>query len=101
MATGEVVPRIKAILIGDGASGKTSLAAVYKGDGFPANHIPTVIENFFVPKLVGNQDVQLAIWDTAGQEHFDQIRKIVYPGTHVAMVVFRYFKKKNLVLFRD
>ena len=27
-----------------------------QGDGFPANHIPTVIENFFVPKLVGNQE---------------------------------------------
>ena len=34
------------------------------------------------------QDVQLQLWETAGQEGYDRIRKLNYDGTHCFVVCF-------------
>jgi Rho family protein len=32
--------------------------------------------------------VELALWDTAGQEEYDRLRPLSYPESHVILVVF-------------
>jgi len=37
---------------------------------------------------VDGKHVELAIWDTAGQEDYDRIRPLSYPDSHVVVICF-------------
>jgi len=80
--------KVKAVIIGDGASGKTCMAVVYQGLPFPDDYVPTVLENFTSNANIGDTKVELNLWDTAGQEEFDQIRKIAYHNADVVLLTF-------------
>ncbi|KAI7096053.1 hypothetical protein KC352_g38910, partial [Hortaea werneckii] len=62
------VMRRKLVIIGDGACGKTSLLSVFTLGYFPTRYVPTVFENYVTDCRVDGKSVQLALWDTAGQE---------------------------------
>ncbi|KAG2378250.1 hypothetical protein C9374_008393 [Naegleria lovaniensis] len=79
---------IKCVVVGDGAVGKTCLLYVYAKGKFSEEHIPTVFDNYSVNLNVDGQKTSLGLWDTAGQEDFDRIRPLSYPGTSVFIVCF-------------
>ena len=58
----------KIVILGDGACGKTSLLNVFTRGFFPAVYEPTVFENYIHDIFIDNQQVELSLWDTAGQE---------------------------------
>jgi len=62
MATG-----IKLVVVGDGAVGKTCLLISYANNSFPDDYVPTVFDNYVVTLTAGEQQIELGLWDTAGQ----------------------------------
>lgn len=60
----------------------------YSTDSFPSNYVPTVYDNYTVTVIVDNTATDVALWDTAGQEEYDRLRPLAYPGTDVFLVCF-------------
>ena len=53
-------------------------------------YVPTVFENYITQtthKSTG-KTVELALWDTAGQEEYDRLRPLSYPETDLLFVCF-------------
>jgi len=80
--------RKKLVIVGDGACGKTCLLIVFSKDQFPEVYVPTVFENYVADIEVDNKQVELALWDTAGQEDYDRLRPLSYPDTDVILMCF-------------
>ncbi|KAF7300184.1 Rho1 GTPase [Mycena kentingensis (nom. inval.)] len=80
--------RRKLVVIGDGACGKTSLLISFSEGRFPTTYVPTVFENYVSDIYVDNTPVELALWDTAGQEDYDRLRPLSYPDTDVLLICF-------------
>ncbi|KAF4525242.1 hypothetical protein B566_EDAN013204 [Ephemera danica] len=80
--------RKKLVIVGDGACGKTCLLFVFSKDQFPEFYVPTVFENYVADIEVDGKQVELALWDTAGQEDYDRLRPLSYPDTDVILMCF-------------
>ena len=83
----------KICLLGDGATGKTSLRTRFMGRGFNPNHNLTVGADFAaVEKTIEyngkNHSVTFQIWDLAGQQRFQEVRSRFYLGTLGALCLF-------------
>lgn len=68
--------------------GKTCLLIVFSKDQFPEVYVPTVFENYVSDIEVDGKQVELALWDTAGQEDYDRLRPLSYPDTDVILMCF-------------
>ena len=97
----------KFVVVGDGGCGKTCLLISYSQGHFPdvsesaqptlsiptnrrQKYVPTVFENYItqtVHKPTG-KTIELALWDTAGQEEYDRLRPLSYPETDLLFVCF-------------
>ncbi|OAD69783.1 hypothetical protein PHYBLDRAFT_159683 [Phycomyces blakesleeanus NRRL 1555(-)] len=86
----------KLVVCGDGACGKTSLLNVFTRGFFPQVYEPTVFENYVQDVVVDGQEVELSLWDTAGQEEFDRLRSLSYVDTHVLMLCFSVDNRDSL-----
>ncbi|KAJ3219177.1 GTP-binding protein Rho1 [Clydaea vesicula] len=80
--------RRKLVIVGDGACGKTCLLIVFSRNEFPEVYVPTVFENYVADVEVDGRHVELALWDTAGQEDYDRLRPLSYPDSHVILICY-------------
>ncbi|KAF2083132.1 ras-domain-containing protein [Saccharata proteae CBS 121410] len=80
----------KIVVVGDGGCGKTCLLISYANKEFPEKYVPTVFENYITqcPHTPTGKTVELALWDTAGQEEYDRLRPLSYPETDLLFVCF-------------
>ncbi|KAN0105244.1 signal transducer [Russula decolorans] len=78
----------KIVVVGDGGCGKTCLLIVYAHNRFPEAYIPTVFENYVTNRQFDGKIIEIALWDTAGQEEYDRLRPLSYPESHVILIVF-------------
>lgn len=86
MATSSKKYLAKVTMLGEFNAGKTTLLNSY----IPLNKGKKAGGADFRTKVVkiGNKDVSLSVWDTAGQEQFTKLGASYYRGTNVAMFVF-------------
>jgi len=80
--------RRKLVIVGDGACGKTSLLCCFALGEFPKEYHPTVFENYVAEIRLDGKPVQLALWDTAGQEEYERLRPLSYSKSHVILIAF-------------
>lgn len=80
--------RRKLVIVGDGACGKTSLLCCFALGEFPKEYHPTIFENYVAEIRLDGKPVQLALWDTAGQEEYEQLRPLSYAKSHVILIAF-------------
>ncbi|KAJ2776806.1 GTP-binding protein Rho1 [Coemansia interrupta] len=93
----------KAVIIGDGGCGKTCLLHVYREGSFPPNdqYIPTIFEECVKDVQVDGRLVELALWDTAGQEDYDNVRYPCYNGADVIVICFSVDSPDSLENVRE
>ncbi len=84
----------KVVVIGDGAVGKTSLIKRFVKDVFDDRYLNTIGAKVMKKELGVNRpdtgeivDLKLILWDIAGQETFENVKKAYYRGASGAMVV--------------
>lgn len=80
--------RRKLVIVGDGACGKTSLLCVFAMGEFPKEYHPTIFENYVAEIRLDGKPVQLALWDTAGQEEYERLRPLSYSKSHIILIAF-------------
>lgn len=84
----EKIHRRKLVIVGDGACGKTSLLFVFTKDEMPPDYVPTVFDNYVADMEIENKQIELALFDTAGQEEYDQLRILMYPDADVIVICY-------------
>lgn len=52
------------------------------------SYVPTVFENYVAEVDCDGKKVELALWDTAGQEDYDRLRPLSYPDSHVILICY-------------
>jgi len=81
----------KIIVVGAPAVGKTSLVKNYTKGEFVREYISTLGAQFSrFEEKIENDTVELIIWDIAGQETYETMRKKFYKGSSGCIVVFSH-----------
>jgi Ras family protein A len=93
--------RRKIVVVGDGACGKTCTIIAFSKGTFPEVYVPTVFENYVADVEVDSRFVELALWDTAGQEDYDRLRPLSYPDSHVLMISYAIDSPSSLANVRE
>lgn len=107
---------LKLAVVGDGGVGKTCLLQKFMMDTIPDDYTPTVFENHSFQMVVEGEtvrdkkrcymrvdgstcslfEVTIHLWDTAGQEHMERLRKITYDETDIFLLCFSLGREASL-----
>ena len=80
---------VKAIIIGDSGTGKSSLLHRFTENTYTEDHAQTIGVEFAqkVINVVGRK-VKLQVWDTAGQERYRSVTRSYYRGSACCIVCY-------------
>ncbi|KAM9856558.1 rho-related GTP-binding protein RhoU-like [Aulostomus maculatus] len=90
--------KVNCVLVGDGEVGKTSLVISYTSNGYPADYVPTALDNFAGVVVVDGKPVRLQLCDTAGQkwglvdgsinDKLERLRPLCYRNADVFLLCY-------------
>lgn len=55
---------------------------------FPTNYVPTIFDNYITNVTIGDKKIALELWDTAGQEDYEELRPLSYPETDIFLITY-------------
>jgi small GTP-binding protein len=61
---------------------------VFRNDEFPPDYVPGVFGNCVIDLTVDDKDIELELNYAAGQEEYDRLRPLSYPGSDVILVCY-------------
>eukprot|EP00727_Mastigamoeba_balamuthi_P007777 m51a1_g362 putative rho gtpase (223) ;mRNA; r:598394-599495 len=94
--------RVKLVVVGDGAVGKTCLLVCFAKDKFPEEYVPTVFENYVkTTSTPAHGELMMDLWDTAGQEDFDRLRPLSYPDSDIVLICFSLVNRRSFENVKD
>lgn len=85
----EIHFQFKIIVVGDPTVGKTSLILRYTENAFRRTYISTLgVQVSHKIYRVNDKNIQLILWDLAGQAKFDVMRSAFYQGAKAVLIAF-------------
>ena len=88
----------KYVLVGDSATGKSSIASRYISNHFYEFQEPTIGASFLSKKIsINDKEYKLEIWDTAGQERYRSLAPMYYRNASAALIVYDITKKDSFI----
>lgn len=87
---GNTDKQLKVVVVGDGASGKTSIATRYAQSSFGKEYKQTLGVDFFLKRIVlpGDTQVALQVWDIGGQTLGGAMLNNYIYGAHAVLLVY-------------
>jgi len=94
--------RIKSIIIGDMAVGKTNLINIAVGKPFNVNQASTLSQNFS-QKVINHMGIKytLDLWDTIGQENLRNMNKLFYKNSRIVIFVYDITNLKSFEALKE
>ena len=87
------------LIIGNSNVGKTSIITRFTNGTFSQNYLATVgLDNYTKIETIDNKNVQIKLWDTAGQEKYKSLTKSFFRGAEGVILVYDI---TNLESFTD
>ena len=94
--------KLKLLIIGDSAVGKTSMLLKYTDNFFPESHLATIGVEFKTKDIQYNgYNINLQVWDTAGQERFKSITKSFFRNANGIIFVYDITQKNSFKNVKD
>jgi len=88
-ASQQEIPSAKLVLVGDGATGKTTFVKRHITGEFERRYIPTLgVEVHQLVFFTNRGPIRFNVWDTAGQEKFGGLRDGYYVQGQAAIIMF-------------
>ena len=98
MASQKGVNCIKLLTLGNSLVGKSSLIARFIENKFFDSYISTIGIDFFKKKVeIGDNEIDLQIYDSAGQEKYKSISKQYYHNSEGILLVFDLTSQESFV----
>ena len=87
---------IKVLTLGDTMVGKSSIVVRFADNKFDDNIFSTIGIDFKTKYIkIGDSSVKVLIWDTAGQEKFQNIARQYYKGANGVLLIYNICDRKS------
>lgn len=95
------VPLYKVIIVGSGGVGKSALTLQFMYDEFVEDYEPTKADSYRKKITLDNQEIQIDILDTAGQEDYAAIRDNYFRLGEGFLCIFSITEQESLTTAHD
>lgn len=87
----------KILLLGDRATGKTSVVRKFVHEKFSREYLETVgMEPYNQYETIDDTEIRFSVWDIAARENFKPLRSFFYKGAKGALIVVDLSRKETL-----
>ena len=96
------IPKYKLIFLGDQSVGKTCILNRYVNNEFTENYQATIGLDFQSKNInIGNQDINILFYDTAGQEKFRSLIPLYTRDAKIILLVYDISCKESFIHLSD